>query len=188
MPIADDLNEDIMQVIKTERAPDFLSDVQSEYPYMKDKEIDILYNPKPGEQRYLEFYPPDEPGAPDMPRPSGLPMGRVGIEVFRPDVRPIDILGDYVSHYGVEADPKLQQYYQQFGQSLEPEMMRRRYQFHQKQLGEQRPYEQWYEKSGLPEMFRGYTFNQWGDRAEEMYTPQQLQILNEVRKYLGITK
>ena len=95
MPIEDGMNQDVMELVRQERTPDFLSQAQQEYPYLKNKEIDILYNPKPQEQRYLEFYPPDEPGAPDMPRPKELPMGRVGMEVFRSDVRPIDILGDY---------------------------------------------------------------------------------------------
>jgi hypothetical protein len=34
-------------------------------------------------------------------------------------------------------------------------------------------------------MFRGYTFNQW-ENAKDMYTPQQLQVLDQVRKYLGV--
>ena len=54
------------------------------------------------------------------------------------------------------------------------------------QIDEKRPYEQWYQMTGLPEMFRGYTFNQFGQNAEQMYTPQQLETLNAVRQYLGI--
>jgi hypothetical protein len=186
MPIEDGMNQDVMELVRQERAPDFLSQAQQEYPYLKNKEIDILYNPKPQEQRYLEFYPPDEPGAPDMPRPKELPMGRVGMEVFRSDVRPIDILGDYVSHYGVQSDPELQKYYGQFGESTDPEMMQRRYQFHKEQFGETRPYDVWYKQTGLPELFRGYTFNQFGENAAQLYSPQQLMILDRVKQYLGI--
>ena len=64
-------------------------------------------------------------------------------------------------------------------------MMQERYQYHTQNLGENRPYEQWMQMTGLPEMFRGYTFNQWQDAAK-MYTPEQLQTLNAVRSYLGI--
>ncbi len=55
MPIEGDMNQDVMELMRQERSPDFLSQAQKEYPYLKDKEIDILYNPKPQEQRYLEI-------------------------------------------------------------------------------------------------------------------------------------
>ena len=157
---------------------------KKDYPYLADKDISFAYTPQGGDRK-LEFYAPDEPGSPESPRPTQLPMGRAGVQVFNPQVSPLDILGDYVSHHGVEQDPKLQALYQQFSGQLDPEMMKRRYQYHQQNLGETRPYEQWHKSTGLPEMFRGYTFNQW-DNAKEMYTPQQLQVLDQVRKYLGI--
>ena len=50
---------------------------------------------------------------------------------------------------------------------------------------EQRPFEDWAKASGLPGYFRGYTFNQWPD-STQMYTPEQLEVLNQVRSYLGI--
>ena len=185
MQIEDD---DVMEAMQEDRTPDFLSQAQESFPYLKGKDLDVIYTPKPQESRMLEFYPPDEPGAPEAPRPKNLPMGRVGIEVFNPKVRPIDILGDYVSHYGVQADPELKKYYGQFQQALDPKSMQERYRFHQENFGETRPYEQWYESTGLPEIFRGYTFNQFGDNAAEIYTPQQLMILDQVKKYLGITE
>jgi hypothetical protein len=179
-------DNEVMDAMTEERTPDFLSEAQTAYPYLKDKELDIVYTPKPKETRFLEFYPPDEPGSPEMPRPKSLPMGRVGIEVFRPNVKPIDILGDYVSHYGVQADPELKKYYGQFRESLDPKVMQERYKYHRENFGETRPFEEWSESSGVPEIFRGYTFNQFGDNAAELYTPQQLMILDQVRKYLGI--
>ena len=170
-------NNEIFGTMLFERA-------KKEYPYLSDKDISFMYSPASG-NRVLEFYAPDEPGDPKSPRPSQLPMGEVGIQVFSPKAKPLDILGDYVSHYAVEKDPKLASLYSQFGQSLDPKMMQQRYQYHQQHFGEKRPYEQWLQTSGLPEMFRGYTFNQWPDAAK-MYTPQQLQILDQVRQYLGI--
>ena len=50
---------------------------------------------------------------------------------------------------------------------------------------ESRPFEQWKEASGMPGYFRGYTFNQWDD-AKSAYTPQQLQLLDQVKQYLKI--
>ena len=159
---------------------------QTEYPYLADKNIAFEYAPSadPKENRLLEFYAPDEPGDPNSPKPASF-AGRPGVQVLSPQVRPIDILADYVSHYGVNTDPKLQQLYQQFSQQVDPAQMQQRYQYHQQNLGEKRPYEDWYKQTGLPEYFRGYTFNQW-EKPEEMYNPQQLQTLNLVRQYLGI--
>jgi len=172
-------DDDVMGQMLLEKA-------KSEYPYLAKQDFGFVYTPNPKEERFLEFYPPDEPGSPESPRPATLPMGKPGIQVFRTETRPIDILGDYVSHYGVTTDPKLAELYKQFTGSLSPEEMQKRYQYYQQNFQEQRPYEQWMESSGIPEMFRGYTFNQWGDDAAKMYSPQQLQLLNQVRQYLGI--
>jgi hypothetical protein len=153
---------------------------KKEYPYLADKDIAFAYTPTEGDQRMLEFYPPDE-----EQRPAYIPKGVPGIEVFNPQTKPLDILGDYVSHYGVNVDPQLQELYSQFQGQLDPNMMQQRYQYHVQNLGEQRPYEQWLQTSGLPEMFRGYTFNQW-ENAKDMYTPEQLKTLDAVRSYLRI--
>ena len=153
---------------------------QKEYPYLANKDISFAYTPTEGEQRMLEFYHPEE-----TERPEYMPPGKVGIEVFNTQTKPLDILGDYVSHYAVNTDPKLQQLYSQFGNQLDPNMMQQRYQYHTQNFGETRPFELWMQMTGLPEMFRGYTFNQW-ENAKDMYTPQQLQTLDAVRSYLGI--
>ena len=152
---------------------------QEKYPYLSGKDISFSYNPQEGD-RQLEFYHPEE-----TQRPPSIPAGKVGIQVFNPKVTPEDILGDYVSHYGVEVDPKLKDYYQQFSGLLDPATMQKRYQYHQQNFGEQRPYEEWSRMTGVPEIFRGYTFNQFPD-AQKLYTPEQLNVLNQVRSYLGI--
>ena len=168
----EDLDKDVMGQMMFQKA-------QEKYPYLSGKDISFAYNPQEGD-RQLEFYHPEE-----TERPASIPAGKVGIEVFNPQVTPEDILGDYVSHYGVEADPKLKAYYEQFSGLLDPATMQQRYQYHQQNFGEQRPYEEWSRMTGVPEIFRGYTFNQWPDAAQ-MYTPEQLNVLNQVRSYLGI--
>ena len=162
---------------------------KSEYPYLSDKDIAFKYSPSEG-RGFLEFYPPDEPGSPEYPRPAELPMGKVGLEVYDPKTRPIDILADYVSHYGVEQDPFLAQRYQQFSQSFTPEQIQRlqeQYQYYQQhpEYRESRPYEEWLRASGMPGYFRGYTFNQWED-AKSAYTPAQIELLDQIRKYLNV--
>jgi hypothetical protein len=178
--------DEMLNTIENDRGSRLLDIARQEYPYLQDKQIDFLYSPNKREG-YLEFYPPEETGSPDYPRPKELPMGRVGIEVFNPKTRPIDVLGDYVSHYGVNVDPQLKDYYSRFQQMVPVETMQKRYQEHQKLFGEQRPYQEWYEVAGFPEYFRGYVFDQFPrEVSQRQYTPEQLRYLDEVRKYLGI--
>lgn len=180
-------NEDddlMMEQLGLDRGSKLFSKAVEEYPYLADKDIAYTFTPSK-DDRYLEFYPPEEIGSPEYPRPETLPVGKVGIQVFNPKTRTIDILGDYVSHYGVENDPKLKEMYGTFTQTVPEAFMRNRYQEHQRKFNEARPYADWYKQTGMPEYFRGYTFNQWGN-ADQMYTPQQLEILNQIRQYLGI--
>ena len=65
--------------------------------------------------------------------------------------------------------------------------MQEQYAYYQQhpEYKESRPYEEWLKASGMPAYFRGYTFNQWDD-AKDMYTPEQLKILDAVQSYLRI--
>ena len=156
-----------------------------EYPYLADKNISFINTPNPKESRMLEFYAPDEPGSPDFPRPKELPMGTVGLQVFSNKVRPMDVVADYVSHHGVKADPKLKEIYNEFENSIDPELLKQRYDFHKKEYGEKRPFEQWKEMTGVPELFRGYTFKQW-ENPDTMFSPAQIEIMNRARDYVGV--
>ena len=183
------IDTSMLDTIKADQGGKLFEKAQQEYPYLADKDITYKYSPKQG-RGFLEFYGPEETGSPEYPRPKELPLGKVGIEVFDPKTRAIDILADYVSHYGVEKDPYLVELYKQFSGSMNPEQRQRlqqQYQYYQQhpQYKEQRPYEEWEKISGMPGYFRGYTFNQW-DNPQEMYTPQQIQMLDQVRKYLGV--
>jgi len=172
------IDTSVLDTISADKGAKLLEVAQKEYPYLANKDIAYKYSQTPGEQRMLEFYKGDD--LPDWAKGK-----QVAIEVFNPKATPLDVLGDYASHYGVQADPQLKALYAQFAGQLDPNMMQERYQYHTQNLGENRPYEQWMQMTGLPEMFRGYTFNQWQDAAK-MYTPEQLQTLNAVRSYLGI--
>ena len=154
---------------------------KQQFPYLADKDIAYKYSPQKNPKYMLESYKGDD-------APSWGRGRKAAIEVFNPATKPIDILGDYVSHYAVESDPKMAAYYQQFQNALDPAAMQKRYKYHVDNLGEKRPYDQWYQMTGLPEIFRGYTFNQFGtpEKAKQMYNAQQLQILDQVRNYLGI--
>jgi hypothetical protein len=156
-----------------------------EYPYLANKNISFINTPNPKESRLLELYAPDEPGSPEYPRPKELPMGTVGLQVFSNKVRPIDVLADYVSHHAVKNDPKAKEIYDAFEATVDPELLKQRYNFHKKEYGEKRPFEQWKEMTGVPELFRGYTFKQW-ENPETMFNPKQIELMNQAREYLGV--
>lgn len=162
-----------------------------QFPYLKDKNISsVVSPPDEGEGRGLEYWGPGDKGwdwkGKHYDRPAELPLDSHGVQLFDKNVRPIDILGDYVSHHAVNSDPQLSALYKQFTDSVPDQKMRDRYKWHQENSGEDTPYDQWKKDAGMPELFRGYTFNQWGDKAKNYYTPQQLQILDKVRQHLGI--
>ena len=180
---------------------DYLLNVKNKYPYLKDKEVNLTINEQP-DSGYLEFYPPGEVGSEKYPRPSDFPIEKAGIEIRNKNTRPIDVLGDYVSHFGIYNDPVLIKQYNELKESLTEEQknfLKRQYKDYQRgfyidkegnkvDLGlepETRSYEQWEEASGLPGFYRGYLFNQW-DNAEEMYTPEQLKSFDKLKDYLGI--
>lgn len=183
------IDTSVLETIKADQGNKLFERAQQEYPYLSDKNIAYKYSPGQG-RGFLEFYDPEEIGSPEFPRPKELPLGKIGIEVFDPKTRTIDILADYVSHYGVEKDPFLMERYKQFIGSMTPQQrqhLQNQYKYYQQdpEYKEQRPYEDWEKASGLPGYFRGYTFNQW-ENPQEIYTPEQMKMLDEVKKYLGV--
>lgn len=141
----------------------------------------------------LESWGKGEEGTPDYPRPGGLPMNQDSVQVFNPDtITPKNVLADVVGHF--MADPQSENYdpvlggmYDQYVKSLDPRMMQQRYEYARQNFGEERPYEQWLHASGAPAVFRGYTFDQWPrDFNEQINTPEQIQMLDEIKRYLGI--
>ena len=183
--MADD--KQVMSRISSDQGAKLLSQTQQQFPYLSDKNLSVIYTPNSSDKRMLEFYPPQEQGTPDQPRPPQLPLNQPGIQIFNPKTSPMDILADYISHYGVTSDPKLTQFYAQFVSSLNPQVMQQRYLWSVKNEGETRPFDEWLKMSGAPAYFRGYTFNQWPSEFNKTaYTPDQIKLLDTVRQYLGI--
>ena len=169
-----------------------LNEAKRQYPYLQDKDFDYVENLTDDKKAgYLEFWEPGDEGPPDgsVKRPEGIGIDRMGIEVRNPDTRPIDILGDYVSHEAIYSDPKLKDIYDRYTSTLTDKQLKVKYEYEKKNYGEDRPFEQWAERSGKPGMFRGYTFDQFSeDEIKDAYTEEQLKILDEARDYLGIKK
>ena len=134
----------------------------------------------------MESWPAQEPGTPEHPRPREFPLGGLGLEVYDPKATPMDLMGDVTSHFLINNDPTVKQTYQDFITSMTPDqhrMLNEQYQYHQQNLGEQRPFEEWKEMTGLPAWLRGYAFRQW-EHPEEMYTPEQMQAFDKMMDYL----
>ena len=169
-----------------------LNEAKRQYPYLQDKDFDYVENLTDDKKAgYLEFWEPGDEGPPDgsVKRPEGIGIDRMGIEVRNPDTRPIDILGDYVSHEAIYSDPKIKDIYDRYTSTLTDKQLQTKYEYEKKNYGEDRPFEQWAERSGKPGMFRGYTFDQFSeDEIKEAYTDEQLKILDEAKKYLGVKK
>lgn len=142
----------------------------------------------------LESFPAGESGSSKYPRPSNLPIDRGGIELSenKKPVSPRDVVADWAGHIGNDPnDPsyniKLADIYSRFAQSLDPKLLQKRYEYDVANQGEKRPFDIWARLSGIPAMFRGYTFNQWPDEFNnKVFTPEQKRIMDEARSHLGM--
>lgn len=96
-----------------------LTDTEKLYPFVKNNDIDITHDYRPGgSMGPIETYPIGETGPPDRPRPSDLPIDRNGIAIGS-DAWPIDLAGDIFSH----VDPYGQTAGMYMADSLTPKQM-----------------------------------------------------------------
>ena len=143
---------------------------------------------------FLEFWPKGETGSLDRPRPKDIDPNNLGVEVYKPTTRPEDVAGDIVSHHMVNTDPTLKKIYSNFENSLDDGQkkdLKRQYVDEVIRMKKENPkektptYKEWYDRSGLPSLFRGYTFKQWSPQEIiEAYRPDQLQMFDKVNEYL----
>lgn len=187
MPIGGIAQNWIAESKKSSRKKDPVEEAKRKYKVLPKDLIGVYSDPRSANGRGLEFWNEEDPGSPEYKRPESIPMGKIGVEIFK-DISPDDVAGDYVSHYGVKKDPALKELYSRFISSVPQETMQKRYAYHVQNFGEKRDFNSWAEIAGYPELFRGYVFNQFGKDAEKIYTKDQLKILNEVKKYLGNDK
>lgn len=171
-----------------------LQQAQQQYPVLKGQDYGYIENFRPN-AGYLEHWDPGEAGvAPNSPtsldslRPAGLPIDKHGLEIRDPSTRPIDVLGDIASHHLRFTDPVVKKSYEDLQKSITPDqerVLQDQYQYAQKQEGETGSYDDWKERAGMPDLFRGYTFEQWPkDFNDKVYTPQQKSGLDGLMSYL----
>lgn len=170
-------------------APDVIAQARQQWPILNNPNLHFLYTPRSDPNLgYLETFPPGERGSTGEPRPSQFPINQYGIQVFRPDTQPVNVLGDAVVHMMRFTDPTIQRYYSEFEKSLTPQqqaILRRQYAYHVTNNGEKRPYQQWYDQSGLTQLFGGYVFGGTKKWPQQWYTPDQLKMFDSMMRYLG---
>lgn len=177
------------QSLMQKAQPDAFTQALSSYPVLSKLNIGHIYSPNQNTANMLEFWSPGEEGDKSSPRPKELQLDQPGVQVFSGKTRPIDILGDVVSHYMVNTDPKIGKYRDDFEKSLNDDQkarLKEQYDWSVKNEGEERPFSEWYKTSGLPAYFRGYAFKQWPDDFNEKgYTKEQKAMFDDMMKYLS---
>lgn len=157
----------------------------TDYPIIRDLGLQLKTSPSTSDNM-LEYWPVGEPGDQSYPRPAGMSLDRPGVEIFSNQTRPIDVLGDVVSHELVNTDPVIKTYYEKFKNSLTDEQHQNllgQYEYAKQNFGETRPYLDWLNVSGLPAYFRGYLFDQWPD-SKQYYTEDQLKDFDNLMSYI----
>lgn len=173
---------------RPDQAPSVMDQAQQQYPALKALGLQFKQSPPDQNGNKLEYWPPGEGGTPDRPRPQEFDLKKPGVEVYGNKARPIDILGDVVSHHMIETDPTISRVYSAFEKSVTPQqeqLLAQQYQYAQQHSGENRSFEVWKDKTGLPAFFRGHPFQQWpAEFNQQVYTPQQTQLLDGMMNYL----
>ena len=177
-----------------ERIDPVISQAKDQYPILNELPLSFTRTASsPTETRMLESWNKNDKGwdwaGKHYDRPTDLPLDKFGIEILNDKTRPIDILGDVVSHHLVKSDPLFKNYYEKFQNSLTSDqhnILQQQYKHarEDKDSPETRPYHEWYEESGIPAYFRGYAFKQW-DNPHELYTVPQMQMFDKMMTHLN---
>ena len=118
-------------------------------------------------------------------------MNQYGIQVYKPDTQPVNVLGDAVVHMMRFTDPVVKSYYDNFEKSLTPAQKRScsdSITTTSPTMARSAPYDQWYKDSGLTQLFGGYAFGGNKKWPNSYYTPEQLQMFDQMMQYLKTEK
>lgn len=154
------------------------------YPILRDYPYKIVNTPDENSPFFLEHFPPGEPGSLERPRPKDISIDKYGLQIFK-DVRPEDIAGDIISHHLVNEDEYLSEEYQKFKNSTPIETMESMYEYEKNNFGEERDFNSWLERTGYPQLLRGYVFNQFNEEEiDKTYNSKQKEILENIKNYV----
>lgn len=131
----------------------------------------------------IEFYPPDE-----LYNPA---PGNATIEVFDPGLQgealERAVFGDML-HYMPMANEEFSNLRDKFADTITDEQSaidKRAYKRSQDMFGENRPYQDWFDISRLDAYIRGYLAPDDRNEWAEVYTPEQIKILDQMKNILA---
>jgi hypothetical protein len=158
-----------------------LRDAVKQYPFID--QYNPLISVGSGEG-YAETWPADEAGDASYPRPKEFPMGRVGVQVFKPEKFTASDLAAEFLH----VDPKANAARDALRKSMTPEQLqrlKRESADYSESIRMGQP-EDRAVQNAIDSALRGYTTDQWPKEANEKmgYSAKQRQILDGLKRYM----
>lgn len=158
-----------------------LDDAGKAYPFIKQYSPVVSVGKGEG---YAETWAADEPGDKDYPRPAEFPMGKVGVQVFRPnDFKPADLAAEFL-----HVDPKAKAARETLLKSMSSDQIER-LKSQSADYKESRRMGQSEDRAlqnAVDSAMRGYTTGQWPKEANDRmaYTDKQRKVLDDLKTYM----
>jgi hypothetical protein len=160
-----------------------LAKATKDYPFITQHNPLVFMGSDPSRD-YAETWPSDEEGTPDRPRPRNLPVGRVGIQVFRPN----DFSASDMAAELLHVDPVANTTREGMLKLLTPQQIERlkANSLDYKSTIDRGESKQRALQNAMDSALRGYAMNQWPEEANQSmgYTPEQRKMLDILRAYV----
>jgi hypothetical protein len=159
-----------------------LSQAEQQYPFISQYRPVVVGSKRSGDDSETWF--PGDSGDANDPRPTDIPLDRVGVEVMRPGAFSPEALACVMIHVDAWANATRGL----LGDSLSPVQLaalKRESGDYQQSLQMKLPPQQVL-NNGIDSAMRGYTVGQWpaDANARMNYTPQQIGWLDSLRTYM----
>ena len=107
-PASDPSQTEMVNALKqTYNVPTLMDQAKQQYPILNNYDIGYKYSEGRAPFMLESWGPGMSESIPGVNRPNEFPTSQFGVEVYDPKTKPIDILGDVVSHHLVNSDPKI---------------------------------------------------------------------------------
>lgn len=161
-----------------------LAQIQQKYPFIAQYRPNVIITPNSKTRDLLETWPAGEEGTPDRPRPASLPIGRAGIQIYKPGkVGPEDVAAEFL-----HVDPKANAARTQILASLSPTQLQ--YLKHESLDYEdslnQGETEKRARENAVDSAMRAFVFGQGGKMAFSgmNYSAEQKRVLGRLKHYV----
>ena len=160
-----------------------LRDAVKQYPFIA-KHNPMVALGSGGSENYAETWPADEEGDAANPRPKEFPIGRVGVQVFKPNAfKASDLAAEFL-----HIDPKANAARDALRKSMSSDQLAK-LKKEAADYGESIRSGQSEDRAvqnAIDSALRGYTTGQWPKEANDRmnYSPQQRKILDDLKQYM----